>query len=242
MSTTSTWRPPTAWPRSASAPGCRTCAASSSWAARPSSATQPAATELRRSLERLQVNTFDLYQIHTVLTLANLNAPTRPAGAFDDRPGARRRADPLDRHHRPRRELASRLPRGAAPLRLRTRCSSPLTSCSTPTRSTTRRPRRCWPNVGQQVRGDHDHQVGDAKPGQGRTPKTHQTWYRPFTDPACVQQAVNSRSPGCHRPLHSRRCASAPRDAASLPAVTTMTQAEQEALIATASQYEPLFA
>ena len=43
--------------------------------------------------------------------------PRRRAGR--DRPGARRRADALDRHHRPRRGLAGRLSRGAAALRFR---------------------------------------------------------------------------------------------------------------------------
>jgi aryl-alcohol dehydrogenase-like predicted oxidoreductase len=36
-----------------------------------------AAAELRRSLERLQVDAFDLYQIHAVETLAELDAATR---------------------------------------------------------------------------------------------------------------------------------------------------------------------
>ncbi len=42
-----------------------------------------AAAELRRSLDRLRVDAFDLYQIHAVETLADLDAATRPGGALD---------------------------------------------------------------------------------------------------------------------------------------------------------------
>ncbi len=42
-----------------------------------------AAAELRRSLERLQIDSFDLYQLHAVTTLAELDAATQPGGALD---------------------------------------------------------------------------------------------------------------------------------------------------------------
>ena len=42
-----------------------------------------AAAELRRSLERLQVDSFDLFQIHAVTNLAELDAASGPGGALE---------------------------------------------------------------------------------------------------------------------------------------------------------------
>jgi len=42
-----------------------------------------AAAELRRSLERLQVDAFDLFQIHAVTNMAELDAATGPGGALE---------------------------------------------------------------------------------------------------------------------------------------------------------------
>ncbi len=42
-----------------------------------------AAAELRASLERLQIDSFDLYQIHAVTTMADLEAATGPGGALE---------------------------------------------------------------------------------------------------------------------------------------------------------------
>jgi len=42
-----------------------------------------AAAELQRSLKRLQVDHFDLYQMHAVTTMAELDEATRPGGALE---------------------------------------------------------------------------------------------------------------------------------------------------------------
>ena len=42
-----------------------------------------AAAELRRSLERLQVDTFDLYQLHAVNSLEELDQVIAPGGALE---------------------------------------------------------------------------------------------------------------------------------------------------------------
>ncbi len=42
-----------------------------------------AAAELRASLERLQIDSFDLYQIHAVTAMADLEAATGPGGALE---------------------------------------------------------------------------------------------------------------------------------------------------------------
>ncbi|MEZ4769750.1 MAG: aldo/keto reductase [Caldilineales bacterium] len=78
-----------------------------------------AAAELRRSLDLLQVDSFDLYQIHAVETMADLDAATRSGGALDAIVKARRGADQAHWNHRPRRPVAGRISRGTAPLRLR---------------------------------------------------------------------------------------------------------------------------
>lgn len=44
---------------------------------------EEAAAELRRSLERLQVDTFDLYQAHAVRTMEELDQVTGPGGALE---------------------------------------------------------------------------------------------------------------------------------------------------------------
>src|SRR5512141_2880320 len=42
-----------------------------------------AAAEMRRSLERLQTQAFDLYQIHAITTMAELDQVTGPGGALE---------------------------------------------------------------------------------------------------------------------------------------------------------------
>src|SRR5258708_22422570 len=42
-----------------------------------------AAAELRRSLQRLQVTSFDLFQLHAVTSLAELDAATQAGGALE---------------------------------------------------------------------------------------------------------------------------------------------------------------
>jgi aryl-alcohol dehydrogenase-like predicted oxidoreductase len=55
-----------------------------------------AAAELRRSLERLRVNAFDLYQIHAVTRMEELDQATGPGGALEAMLDAR--AEGLTRH------------------------------------------------------------------------------------------------------------------------------------------------
>src|SRR5262249_42445817 len=44
---------------------------------------EAASAELRRSLERLRVDSFDLYQIHSITNLDTLDLVLRPGGALD---------------------------------------------------------------------------------------------------------------------------------------------------------------
>ena len=77
----------------------------------------------------------------------------------------------------------------------------------------------------------------------GDQPHTHNTWYRPFTEPAIIQQAVHF---ALSQPVNGI-CTLG--DVSVLPHVldacesfTPMSNTEQEALIQTASHYAPLFA
>jgi predicted aldo/keto reductase-like oxidoreductase len=76
----------------------------------------------------------------------------------------------------------------------------------------------------------------------GEQPKTHTTWYQPFTDPKIIQKAVNFVLSQDVTGL----CTAG--DLQVLPLVlqacqdySPMSPDEQDALIATANQYEPLF-
>jgi hypothetical protein len=81
-----------------------------------------------------------------------------------------------------------------------------------------------------------------ARGAYGDQAPTHNTWYRPFTDPALVQEAVNFV---LSQPV-TGLCT--PGDAVLLPDVLRacenfleLDDAQQESLIATAASYHPLF-
>ena len=201
-----------------------------------------AAAELRRSLERLQVDAFDLYQIHAVETLADLDAATRSGGALDAIVRAREegltRAIGITGHgvDSPAvfREALRRFDfdsvlfpvnfvQYANPV-YRREAEALLAECRAK-------------DVGTMII------KSVTQSPWGALARTHQTWYRPFTDPAQIQQAVNfvlsqDVTGLCTAgdlqvlPLVLRACQQA----------TPMSPAEQQALIATAGQFEPLFA
>lgn len=201
-----------------------------------------AAGEMRRSLDLLQVDRFDLYQIHAVETMADLDAATRPGGALDaivkardegltkfigitghgvDSPAvfreALRRFD-FDSVLFPINfvQFANSEYRRHAEALLGTCRSKDVGTLIIKT--ITRSP---W----------------------GDLPKTHQTWYRPFTELDSIQNAVNFAlsldvtglcTAGDPKvlPLMLRACQEfQPLDAA-----------RRQDMIDTAGEYEPLFA
>jgi aryl-alcohol dehydrogenase-like predicted oxidoreductase len=201
-----------------------------------------AAAELRRSLDRLRVDAFDLYQIHAVETLADLDAATRPGGALDamvqareegltrwigitghgvDSPAVFREA--LRRFDFDSVLFPINFVQYANPV-YRREAEALLAEC---------RARDVGTMIIKSV----------TRSPWGALAKTHQTWYRPFTDPAQIQQAVNfvlsqdvtglcTVGDSQVLPLMLRACQQ----------FHPMTRTEQEALIATAGQFEPLFA
>jgi predicted aldo/keto reductase-like oxidoreductase len=200
-----------------------------------------AAAELHRSLERLQVEAFDLYQIHAVTSLAELDQVTRRGGALEavraaqqagltrfvgitghgvDTPAifleALRRFD-FDSVLFPLNFVQYANPeyrRNAEELLRQCRAKDVGVMII---KSITRGP---W--------GEKEH--------------SHTTWYRPFEDREHIRQAVNfvlSQDV-------SGICTSG--DTRLLPLILEACEKfepvgkkEQEALIATASQFEPLF-
>ena len=202
-----------------------------------------AAAELRRSLERLQVKAFDLFQLHAVTTMAQLDEATRPGGALDAVREAREQG--LTRYigitghgvESPAvfREALNRFD---------------FDSVLFPVNFVQ------WANPVYRENGEallkacRDRDIGVmaiksiTKAPWGTRAKTATTWYEPFTDPARIQAAVNFT---LSQPGVTGICTVG--DTRVLPLVlnacehfSPLSPAEQEALIATAGQFEPLFA
>jgi aryl-alcohol dehydrogenase-like predicted oxidoreductase len=200
-----------------------------------------AAAELRRSLERLQVEAFDLYQIHAITSLAELDKVTEHGGALDAIRDARElgltRFIGITGHgvHTPgiflealRRfdfdsvlfplnfvQLANPIYRRDAAALLK-ECSARAVGVMV-IKSVCRAP---W--------GDRSH--------------IYNTWYEPFDDADHIQPAVDFAL--SHEVTHL--CT--PADLRILPLVldacerfTPMSTTEQDTLLASASKYEPLF-
>ena len=200
-----------------------------------------AAAEMRRSLERLQVESFDLYQIHAITSFEELDSVTRPGGALEAIVEACQagltRFIGITGHgvHAPaiflealrRFDFDSLLfpinfIQYANPV-FRQNAEDLLRQCDAR-------------DVGTMI-------IKSITSGPwGERTKTYNTWYLPFDDLEHIQQAVNFV---LSRPVTGLCTAG---DIRLLPLVlqacenfTPMAVAEQEALIASASEYEPLF-
>ncbi len=200
-----------------------------------------AAAELRRSLERLRTDKFDLYQMHAVKTLEDLDAVTARGGALEAAVAAREQG--LTRFI------------GITGHGLQ----SPSVFLEALRRfdfDTVLFPINARLFANADYRRDADALLRECRARDvgvmaikavtkgpwGDRPRTHATWYEPFTDMAHIQRAVNfALSQGITGlctvgdvtvlPLFLDACAH----------FTRMNTAEQEALIADALQYAPLF-
>jgi aryl-alcohol dehydrogenase-like predicted oxidoreductase len=201
-----------------------------------------ARAELRRSLQRLQVPSFDLYQLHAVTSMAELDAATQAGGALETLIWARdeglTRFLGITGHgsESPKvfREALRRfdfdsvifpinyVQYGVPEYRLE--AEALIAECQArdvaimPIKAITRGP---WSSE----------------------PHTHQTWYEPFTMPADIQRATNFV---LSQPVTGLCTAGDPRllplQLAACEAYTPMSPAEQEALVAEGRELEPLFA
>ena len=200
-----------------------------------------AALELRQSLERLQIDHFDLYQLHAITSIEELDEATRPGGALEAVVEAREtgltRYIGITGHG-----LDS--PTIFIEALLRFDFDSVLfplnfVQYANPTyrRSSEELLRQC------RARGVGTMIIKSITKGPwGEQTKTHSTWYQPFTDAEHIQQAVNFVlsqditglcTVGDTRllPLVLRACDN----------YTALSESDQEALIATGEAYEPLF-
>ncbi len=201
-----------------------------------------AALELRQSLERLQIDHFDLYQLHAITSIEELDEATRPGSALEAVIEAREAGltryigitghgvdspaifiEALRRFDFDSVLFPLNFVQYADPT-FRQNSEELLRQCRAK-------------DVGTMIiksitRGPWGEQI-----------KTHNTWYQPFTDAEYIQQAVNFVlsqditalcTVGDTRllPLVLRAC----------DAYVALSESEQEALIATAGAYEPLFA
>jgi aryl-alcohol dehydrogenase-like predicted oxidoreductase len=201
-----------------------------------------AALELRQSLERLQLDHFDLYQLHAVTSLEELDEATRPGSALEAVVEAREAG--LTRYIGITGHGVDSPAVFIEALR-RFDFDSVLyplnfVQYANPTyrRNSEELLRQCRArDVGTMII------KSITKAPWGERAKTHSTWYQPFTDAEYIQQAVNFVLSQDITGL----CTVA--DTGLLPLVlracdnyTAMSESEQEALIATAEAYEPLFA
>ena len=202
---------------------------------------QGAAAEMQRSLERLKVDHFDLYQIHAVTTFVQLDEATRSGGTLDAIIAARQAGltrfigitghgleapaiflEALRRFDFDSILFPINFVLYAAPA-YRAKANELLHECRTK-------------DVGTMII------KSIAKSPWGEDPKTNNTWYRPFTSPERIQQAVNFVLSQDVTGL----CTAG--DLEVLPHVlqacenyTPIDANEQQELIASASEYESIF-
>ncbi len=242
-STISMWLPPTGRPKNRIGPwmrterqrfflGCKTYERNqeSAWA------------ELNRSLERLQVDRFDLYQAHAVNTMEELDLVTGPGGSLQTLLKAREQGlttwlgitghgidsprvflEALHRFDFDTVLFPINFVQYANP-EFRKNADELLKTCRARDvgvmiiKSITRQP---W--------GDQPH--------------TRNTWYKPFEEPADIQTAVNfALSQDVTGLCTAGDTQIFPIMLQACENFKPMSAAEQEKLIASAGQYEPLFA
>ncbi len=201
-----------------------------------------AAAELRRSLERLRVDSFDLFQLHAVKTMEELDQVTAPGGALEAVIEARERG--LTRYIGITGHGVD-----APAVYLEALRRFDFDTVLFPLNFVQYANPTYRQNAQELIRQCAAHDVGTlviksvSERPWGDQPKTHSTWYKPFTDAEHIQQCVNfvlsqdvtglCTAGDIHvLPLVLEACQNS----------TPMPLDEQEALIATANQYEPLFA
>ncbi|MEW5719846.1 MAG: aldo/keto reductase, partial [Chloroflexota bacterium] len=202
---------------------------------------ESAAAELRRSLERLRTDKFDLYQMHAVKTMEDLDAVTARGGSLQAAIAAREQG--LTRFIG---ITGHGLQSPAVFLEALRRFDFDTVLFPINARLLANADYRR--DAAALLRECRARDVGVmaikavTKGPWGDRPRTHATWYEPFTDAARIQRAVNfalsqdvtglcTVGDVTVLPLFLDACAH----------FTRLSAAEQEAMIADAMQYEPLF-
>jgi predicted aldo/keto reductase-like oxidoreductase len=200
-----------------------------------------AAAELRRSLKRLQTDHFDLYQIHAITSMEELDMVTRSGGALEAIRAAREagltRFIGITGHGV-----------NSPAIFLEALKRFDFDSILFPLNFIQYANPVYRQNAEELVRQCRSKDVGTmiiksiTRGPWGDKPKTHNTWYQPFETAEQIQQAVNFVLSQDVTGI----CTAG--DTTILPLVleaceqfTQMDKQAQEALIASAGQFEPLF-
>jgi aryl-alcohol dehydrogenase-like predicted oxidoreductase len=200
-----------------------------------------AADELRRSLERLRVDSFDLYQIHAITTRDELDQATRPGGALEAILDAR--AEGLTR-------FIGITGHGldAPAIFLEALRRFDFDSVLFPINFVLYADPAYRRDAEELLRQCRAHDVGTmiikaiTRGPWGDRPKTYTTWYEPFDDPDHIQQSVNfALSQDVTGLCTAGDVTILPLFLEACERFAPMSADEQEALIATATEYEPLF-
>lgn len=202
---------------------------------------EAAQAELRRSLERLQVDAFDLYQLHAVTTMEELDQVTRPGGALEAILDARDKGltrfigitghgvqvpavflEALDRFDFDSVLFALNFVQYADPA-FRHQAEQLLCQCQAR-------------DVGVMII------KAIARGPWGDRPKVYNTWYQPFEDAGQIQAGVRfALSQDVTGLCTAAELSLLPLFLEACQRFRPMDQAEQAALIARAAEYEPLF-
>ena len=201
-----------------------------------------ALAEMQRSLERLHIDHFDLYQIHAIETLEELDKATRRGGALEGMIAARESG--LTRHIGITGHGVD-----SPAIFLEALRRYDFDSVLFPVNFIQYANPYFRENAEELLRQCRVKDVGTmiiksiTRSPWNERPKTHITWYEPFTDAEDVQNAINF---ALSQDITGICTAGDPQ---VLPAVLQACQnfsplsiEEQQALIATADQYQPLFA
>lgn len=200
-----------------------------------------ASAELHRSLERLGVDSFDLYQIHAITTLDELDQVTRPGGALEAIRDAREqkltRFIGITGHgaNSPSifLEALQRFDFDSVlfPLNFiqyangnyRKACEELLRQCRVR-------------DVGTMI-------IKAIAKGPWEGPQSFNTWYEPFTDPHIIQDAVDfALSQDVTGLCTVGDMTLLPHFVSACERFKPMSEVRQEELIAKAGSYKPLFA
>lgn len=200
-----------------------------------------ATAELRSSLEKLRLEQFDLYQIHAVTNMEELDAATRTGSVLEAI--VRAREEGLTRHigitghgYQAPAVFLQALERFDFDSVLFP-VSFVMLSQDEYREKTIELLQQCRQrDVGvMAIKAVAKGAYGDAEP-------THNTWYRPFTDPQRIQDAVNFSL------SYDVTGLCTPGDADLLPVVlracedyTKLSEEQKEDLLAAGNAYEPLF-